>query len=78
MSVATSTLPQVLLKQYELLVEKYTTLLADLEADLKQERALRKATEQELEMVEELLVRYESAAPGETDPVPHHVNHLDA
>ena len=78
MSIATSTLPQVLLKQYELLVEKYTTLLADLEADLEQERALRKATEQELELVEELLVRYESAAPGETDPVPHHVNYLDA
>lgn len=78
MSVATSTLPQALLKQYELLVEKYTTLLADLEADLEQERALRKATEQELELVEELLVRYESAAPGETDPVPHHINHLDA
>jgi len=74
MSVATSTLPQVLLKQYEQLAERYANLAADLE----QERALRKAIEQELEMAEDLLVRYESAAPGETDLVPHHVNHLDA
>jgi hypothetical protein len=74
MSVATSTLPQVLLRQYELLVEKYTNLSAELD----KERLLRKAMEQELEMAEDLLVRYESAAPGETDPVPHHVNHLDA
>jgi len=74
MSVATSTLPQVLLKQYELLADRYANLLAELE----QERSLRKAVEQELEMAEDLLVRYESAAPGETDPVPHHVNHLDA
>ena len=74
MSVATSTLPQVLLKQYEQLAERYANLAADLE----HERALRKAIEQELEMAEDLLVRYESAAPGETDPVPHHVNHLDA
>jgi phosphoenolpyruvate carboxylase len=74
MSVATSTLPQVLLKQYELLAERYANLVAELE----QERSLRKAMEQELEMTEDLLVRYESAAPGETDPVPHHVNHLDA
>jgi len=73
MSVATSTLPQVLLKQYEQLAERYANLAADLE----QERALRKAIEQELEMAEDLLVRYESAAPGETDLVPHHVNHLD-
>ena len=74
MSVATSTLPQVLLKQYELLAERYANLVAELE----QERSLRKAMEQELEMTEDLLVRYESAAPGETDPVPHHVNHSDA
>ncbi len=74
MSVATSTLPQALLKQYELLADRY----AILKAELDQERNLRKATQQELEMAEELLVRYESAAPGETDPVPHHVNHLDA
>jgi phosphoenolpyruvate carboxylase len=64
MSVATSTLPQVLLKQYEQLAERYANLAADLE----HERALRKAIEQELEMAEDLLVRYESAAPGETDP----------
>ena len=74
MSVATSTLPQVLLKQYEQLAERYANLAADLE----HERALRKAIEQELEMAEDLLVRYESAAPGEIDSVPHHVNHLDA
>jgi hypothetical protein len=74
MSVATSTLPQALLKQYELLAEKY----AILKAELDQERSLRKVIQDELELAEELLVRYESAAPGETDPVPHHVNHLDA
>jgi hypothetical protein len=62
------------LKQYELLADRYANLVAELE----QERSLRKAVEQELEMAEDLLVRYESAAPGETDPVPHHVNHLDA
>jgi hypothetical protein len=73
MSVATSTLPQALLKQYELLAEKY----ANLKMELDQERNLRKATQVELEMAEELLVRYESAVPGETDPVPHHINHLD-
>ena len=44
MSVATSTLPQVLLKQYELLAERYANLVAELE----QERSLRKAMEQEL------------------------------
>jgi hypothetical protein len=73
MSVATSTLPQVLLKQYELLADRYAKVLTELD----RERSLRKLIEVELDRAEELLVRYESAAPGETDPVPHHVNHLD-
>ena len=74
MSVATSTLPQVLLKQYEVLAARHAKLLVELD----QERCWRKLVQDELERAEELLVRYESAAPGETDPVPHHVNHLDA
>jgi len=74
MSVATSTLPQALLKQYEVLAARYANLLVELD----QERCWRKLVQEELDRAEELLVRYESAAPGETDPVPHHVNHLDA
>jgi hypothetical protein len=73
MSVATETLSQVLLKQYEQLATRYAQKCA--ECDAKGEAILNLT--QQLDVAEELLVRYESATLEELTEVPHHINHYE-
>jgi hypothetical protein len=73
MSVATESLPQVLLKQYEQLATRYAQKCAECDA---KETVILNLTQQ-LEVAEELLVRYESATAEELEDIPHHINHYE-
>lgn len=73
MSVATESLSQALLKQYEQLASRYAQKCA--ECDAKDEAILNLT--QQLDMAEELLVRYESATASELEEMPHHINHFE-
>ena len=73
MSVATESLSQALLKQYEQLATRYAQKCAECDA----KEALILNLTQQLEVAEELLVRYESATTEELENMPHHINHYE-
>ena len=73
MSFATETLPQVLLKQYERLFVQY----GEVAEERDRLKSLLAATQQELDLAEDLLVRYESLDLDANSTDFHRINHSE-